>query len=143
MFFCKECIQSGSFTHSSPHYPDSYVEKYTRLLKYKAYKKQIEDECLPAIDKKQKVDVLCTKIRQKKEKIRVLKLALAEKREYQQCNSYKLKELQLKNETLNRSLPKYEARVQKLGNYVLIRQEEIIKSKTILMEKQLLLKKLI
>ncbi|KAK9695638.1 Vacuolar sorting 38 and autophagy-related subunit 14 [Popillia japonica] len=143
VFYCKECIQGGSFTYSSPHYPDSYVEKYTRLLKYKAYKKQIEDECLPAIDKKQRVDALYTKIRQKKDKIKVLKLALAEKKECQQFNNYKLKDLQRKNEMLSDSLPKYERQVQKLESYVLSKQDDIIKSRSDLTEKQLLLKKLI
>lgn len=83
-----------------------------------------------------------SRIRQTKNSIEMLKYAIDDKMIKQQYNKTRLQEMQLKNEKLMRSLPKYEERVIKLESYVAGKREESEGKFKTLMENQECIQKL-
>ncbi|CAG9813648.1 unnamed protein product [Phaedon cochleariae] len=143
VFYCKDCIYSGLFYSSRQRVTEGYIDKQKALLELQDSKKTIEKNCLSSLEARRKFDILNSKIRQARDRTKVLKSALENKKQSKVSNEVKFLELKDKNEKRNRSLPKYDNKVQELENYVAVRREKVEKIRDTTREKQEELKKLV
>ncbi|KAG5877804.1 hypothetical protein JTB14_036826 [Gonioctena quinquepunctata] len=124
VFYCKDCIHSGLFYSSRQRATEGYIDKQKALLELEDNKKTLENTFLSLLESRQKCDVLHSKIRQAKDRTKILKLAVEEKKQKKVLNNAKLLEMKDKNEKRNKSLPKYDNKVQEIENYVAARRVE-------------------
>ncbi|VEN54074.1 unnamed protein product [Callosobruchus maculatus] len=142
-FYCKDCIHSGLFYSSRFRATEGYIDKQKALLELEDSKKTLEKNCLKLLDNKLKCDILHSKIRQAKDRNRILKVAVEDKKQTKTTNTARIIELKEKNEKRNKSLPKYNLKVQELEDFVSVKREKVEKLKEAQKQKQEELKKLV
>ncbi|CAH1993951.1 unnamed protein product [Acanthoscelides obtectus] len=124
-FYCKDCIHSGLFYSSRFRATESYIDKQKALLELEDSKKTFEQKCLKLLENKLKCDMLHSKIRQARDRNRNLKVAVEEKKQMKTTNTARLVELKEKNEKRNKSLPKYNLKVQELEDFISVKREKV------------------
>ncbi|XP_018571813.1 beclin 1-associated autophagy-related key regulator isoform X2 [Anoplophora glabripennis] len=106
-------------------------------------RKKIEQNCLKVLNSKLETDVLYSKIRRSKDRNRILMKVVEEKKQIISVNNLKLKDIKDRNEKRDRSLPRYEQKVQELENYAAGCKDEVEKWYGISNEKQNRIRKLV
>ncbi|KAJ4437296.1 hypothetical protein ANN_17434 [Periplaneta americana] len=138
-FYCKQCIQEGSFIHSNNHYAERYrsvkyycislrhgcfgpyekfAEKRVQLLNWQNNKKQLQDLCNKLLQKHVRSDQLRTEIDACHERIELLRMLIQEKKKNLEEGKPKISSMVKQSQERSARLPRYEERVCKLERYV-------------------------
>ncbi|GFG28420.1 hypothetical protein Cfor_11343 [Coptotermes formosanus] len=83
-FYCKQCIQEGSFIHSNNHYAERFAEKWVHLMRLRNDKKQLQERCNIFLQRNLHLDQLVcirTEIDACRERIALLQMLIKEKGE--------------------------------------------------------------
>ncbi|XP_069689338.1 beclin 1-associated autophagy-related key regulator [Periplaneta americana] len=117
-FYCKQCIQEGSFIHSNNHYAERFAEKRVQLLNWQNNKKQLQDLCNKLLQKHVRSDQLRTEIDACHERIELLRMLIQEKKKNLEEGKPKISSMVKQSQERSARLPRYEERVCKLERYV-------------------------
>lgn len=124
-FHCRNCIRNGDFLHSSHHLLERFSEKQLRYKNLKSAHVILENKCVHLMARRRLSCQLRTEIKQKSEKIAIIRQLIAQKRDNLTRMQLLKKELQLSNHSIRTKFPLATEKVRGLGDYVLIKLEQI------------------
>jgi beclin 1-associated autophagy-related key regulator len=119
-FFCKKCLSSGFFTFQKVNSEERFIDKQQKLTNVQAAQKTLNAEFTDKFKTYTKLENLRLSLTKYRNNNALLRDLVRDKKESIQ----KLQETKKENHDKNRSmriiLPKYEDKVNKLGDYVVL-----------------------
>jgi len=113
-FYCKQCIQEGSFIHSNNHYAERFAEKWVQLMRLRNDKKQLQERCNIFLQRNLHLDQLRTEIDACHERIALLQMLIKEKRKNLEADKPKIADMVRQSQDRNARLTLCEASVCKM-----------------------------
>lgn len=113
-FYCKQCIQEGSFIHSNNHYAERFAEKRVQLMRLHNDKKHLRELCNFYLQRNLHSDQLRTEIDACHERIALLRILIQEKRKSLEGDKPKIANMVRQSQERMARLPLCEAHVSKM-----------------------------